>query len=163
MLPSRRKAPSRRGTGGAGARVIFIVSEFHPEIARGLLDGATGVLQRAGIPASCLTILRVSGAFELPVAAARAARGRPRPHAIIALGALVRGHTTQYDVIAHAVAGGLLEVSIRTSIPVTFGVIVAETLAQARARAAHGPRNRGAEAARAALGLLDVFRSMPAR
>jgi 6,7-dimethyl-8-ribityllumazine synthase len=95
--------------------------------------------------------------FELPVVAARIARSRPRPHAIIALGALIRGQTPQYEVIAHAVAQGLVQVAVSTSIPVTFGVIVATTLAQAKARAGGPMGNRGEEAAMAALAVLRLF------
>jgi 6,7-dimethyl-8-ribityllumazine synthase len=162
MLSTRRRG-ARGRLSLAEARVVLIVSEFHPDIARGLLAGATRVLGRAGIPASRHTVLNVSGVFELPMVAARAARRRPAPHAIIALGALVKGQTAQYEVIAHAVAGSLLDVAIRTGIPITFGVIVAQTLAQARARALRGPGNRGMEAATAALGLLKTFAAMPER
>ena len=89
--------------------------------------------------------------------AAHAARARPRPHAIIVLGALIRGQTPQFEVIAHAVAHGLSALSVETGIPVTFGVIVAGTPAQARARAGGSHGNRGAEAALAALSVLELF------
>jgi len=82
-----------------------------------------------------VTLQERTGAFELPVMAAHVARSRPRPDAIIALGALIRGETPQYEVIARAVAQGLTSVSVTTGIPISFGVIVATTLAQAQARA----------------------------
>ena len=108
--------------------------------------------------------------------AARVAKGRGRPDAIIALGALIRGDTPQYEVIAHAVAQGLTQVSVETGIPVAFGVVVATTLAQAKARAglpaAPGRRgrraaqaggslgNRGEEAAMAAINVLQLFQML---
>jgi 6,7-dimethyl-8-ribityllumazine synthase len=105
----------------------------------------------------------VPGSFELPVAAARLAAASPRPDAIIALGTLIRGETPQYDAIAHAVANGLTHVAVSTGVPVGFGVVVAETLAQARARAGGRLGNRGEEAALAALDLLHLFDRTPRR
>ena len=92
------------------------------------------------------------GAFELPVVAARVVAGRPRPDAVIAVGAILRGETPQYEVLAHAVAQGLSQVAVTSTIPVTFGVVVAQTMAQAKART-----NRGSEAALAALAVLRLF------
>lgn len=164
-----------------GKRFVLIASQFHPAIARALVRGAADVLVRAGVSRPRIRLLWAPGAFELPVIAARAARRRPRPHAIIALGALIRGDTPQYEVLAHSAADGLSQVAVETGIPVTFGVIVAKTPAQARSRAGlglwprHGLRrprmrrgaparpaaaitNRGAEAAAAALGVLRLFK-----
>lgn len=112
------------------------------------------------MPASQIRVVAVPGAFELPVVAARAARMQPAPDAIIALGAIIRGETTQYDVIAHAVSQGLTQVAVQTGVPVTSGVIVAETLAQARARSGGSAENRGAEAARAALDLVHLLEQL---
>ena len=138
-------------------RFVIIASTFHAAISRSLVRGATAALRRAGVSASRTRTLWVPGTFELPVVAARVARARPRPHAIIALGAVIRGQTPQYEVIAHAVAQGLSEVSVKTGVPVTFGVIVATTLAQAKARAGGVRGNRGAEAAMAALATLRLL------
>ena len=140
-----------------GKRFVLIASQFHPAIARALVRGAADVLVRAGASWSRIRLLWAPGAFELPVIAARAARRRPRPHAIIALGALIRGDTPQYEVLAHAAANGLSQVAVETGIPVTFGVIVAKTPAQARARADGAMGSRGAEAAAAALGVLRLL------
>ena len=139
-----------------GKRFVLLVSQFHPALSRSLLRGATEALRRAGASAGAIRVIGVPGAFELPVMAAHAARSRPRPHAIIALGVLIRGQTSQYEVLAHAVAEGLTHVSVTTGVPVTFGVVIAETMAQARARA-NGSGNRGEEAALAALGVLRIF------
>ena len=140
-----------------GKRFLLIASQFHPAIARALVRGATDTLIRAGASPSRLRLLWAPGAFELPVIAARAAGRRPRPHAIIALGSLIRGGTPQYEVLAHAAAEGLSQVSVETGIPVTFGIIVAKTPAQARSRAGGAMGNRGEEAAEAALAVLRLF------
>ena len=146
-----------RRSGGAGKPFIVLAAEFHPGLARALVRGAADTLRRQGIPSRRVRVVWVPGAFELPVVAARLARRRPKPGAIIALGVLLRGETSQYEVIAHAVAQGLSQVSVTTGVPVTFGVIVASTLAQARARAGGSMGNRGTEAALAALAVLRLL------
>ena len=149
---------SVRGGGPAkGKRFVIIASQFHPAFVRALVRGATKALRRHGASTRNIRLLWVPGAFEVPLVAARVAGSCPRPDAVIALGVLIRGQTPQYEVIAHAVAQGLTQVAVTYRLPVTFGVIVAETPAQAKARAG-GPRgNRGAEAALAALGVLQLL------
>ncbi len=149
-MPSRSKPRSSR-------RFVILAAEFHRPLAEALVQGASGVLRRHGVAREAIRVLWVPGAFELPVVAARMAAGRPKPEAIIAVGALIRGDTIQYEVLAHAVAQGLSEVAVRARIPVTFGIVVAQTLAQARARAGGRMGNRGAEAAHAALAVLNLF------
>ena len=141
----------------AHTRVTIIASQFNESLSRALVRGAQDVLRRAGVPAAGIRVLWVPGAFELPVVAAQIAGSRRRPNAIIAVGALIRGQTPQYEVLAHAVAQGLTQVAVGAAIPVTFGVIVAENAAQARARAGGAMGNRGAEAAMAALAVLRLF------
>jgi 6,7-dimethyl-8-ribityllumazine synthase len=161
-----------------GKRVVIIASRFHPSLSRALVRGAMRVLRRAGVPQRRIRLLWAPGAFELPVLASRAAAALPRPDAIIALGALIRGETSQHEVLAHAVANGLSQLAVSERLPVTFGLIVAETLAQAKARAGvglrprHGRRrpsrqrpavsvtNRGAEAAAAAVDVLRLFETL---
>ena len=147
----------------AASRVVLVVSQFHPAIARSLVRAASDVLRRGGV--ASIELCSVPGAFELPIVALRCAGTTPRPHAIVALGALIQGDTPQYEVLAHAVAHGLTTVALTSGIPVTCGLIVATTLAQAKARAgllagkAGGSMgNRGAEAARAALEVMRLFR-----
>ena len=145
-------------TGSAkGRRFALIASRFNDALSRALVRGAAGALCRAGASSADIRLLWVPGAFELPVAAARVAKSRPRPHAVIAVGTLIRGQTPQYEVIAHAVAQGLSQVAVTAALPVTFGVIVASTLAQAKARAGGAMGNRGEEAALAALAVLRLF------
>ena len=163
-----RSAPSKpRGApvGGIakGKQFVLIASQFNRPITLALIRGASAVLRRSGASPSDIRLLWVPGAFELPVVASRVARTRPRPDAIIALGALIRGETPQYEVLAHAVAQGLSQVAVTAGLPVTFGVIVADTLAQAKARAGGSAGNRGAEAALAALAVLRLFDKLKQR
>ncbi len=139
-------------------RFVLIASQFHLPLTQALVDSATRTLRQAGVTSRHLRLVWVPGAFEIPFAAADAIHHRPRPDALIALGVLIRGHTPQYAVLAHAVAQGLMHVGIGARVPVAFGVIIAETVAQARARA-HGAENRGAEAAAAALQMVCVKRT----
>ena len=152
-----------------GKQVTILVAEFHPALSRGLVSAATEVLRSSGVAASAIRLVRVPGAFELPVVAAKIASGKRAPDAVVALGVLIRGQTPQYEVLAHAVADGLSQVSVQTGVPVAFGVIVADTVAQAKARAVWPARrgrrrpaveNRGAEAARAAVAVLRLFESI---
>ena len=140
-----------------GKRFVLLASAFHPSIGHALVQGATQALLRAGVSRAAIRVVWAPGAFELPAIAARLAKRRPRPDAIVAVGALIRGGTVQYDVIAHAVAQGLCQVAVEAAMPVTFGVIVAETLAQATARAGGAEGNRGEEAAESALVMLRLF------
>ena len=137
-------------------RIAILASTFHRPLARALVRGATRVLHDAGVAPKAITVYWLPGAFELPVAAARVLRRRQTPDAVIALGALIQGDTPQYEVLAHAVAQGLTQLAVTSAIPVTFGVIIAKSLAQARARAGGSMGNRGAEAAHAALAVLQV-------
>jgi 6,7-dimethyl-8-ribityllumazine synthase len=136
------------------ARVIIVASRFNADITQPLADGARATLEQAGIAASRIELVWVPGAFELPVAAAVAAA--QRPSAIVALGCLIKGQTPQYLTIADAVAWGLTQVGIDAKIPVTFGVIVADSVEQARERCGGAAGHRGAEAAAAAVAMLEA-------
>ena len=156
----RRTGASRPPAASArGKRFVILASSFHEPLSRGLINGSIRALARHGARPGAIQVVWVPGAFELPIVASHVARRRSRPDAVLALGALIRGDTEQYLVLAHAVAAGLTDVSIRTGVPVTFGIVVAHTLAQARARSGSGPRNRGSEAALAALGVLRLLDS----
>ena len=157
-----RSRPHLRGS-ARGKRFVIIASQFNPSITRALIRGATATLVRHGLSGRRVRIVWGPGTFELPVIAVRIARSRPRPDAIIALGALIRGQTPQYEVLAHAAAQGLSQVSITTGIPVTFGIVVAENVAQAKARAGGSMGNRGAEAALAAISVLRLFNQLQRR
>ena len=160
-LDRRRRAAERRGA--KPWRIALIVSQFNEAITSSLVRGARQALLAHGVASHHITELRVPGAFELPVAAATVASAL-RPDAMVALGCLIKGETPQYDAIGRVVAQGLTQVAVESKIPVTFGVIIADTAAQAKARAGGASGNRGQEAALAALELLDAFQGLtPAR
>ena len=146
----------RSRTVARSRRFVIVASQFNPAMTRALARAAKQTLIRAGASLADIDVVWVAGAFELPVAAARAVKAYPRPDAVIALGVLIRGETAQYEVIANAVAQGLMHVSVTSGIPVSFGVVVAETSAQAKARSGGRLGNRGAEAAEAALSVLSA-------
>lgn len=149
-------------------RFAIVVSRFNDAITRRLLEGAQDILLRHGVAASRLTIVWVPGSFELPLAAQRLAQTQ-RYAAVICLGAVIRGETSHYDHVATAAARGVARAGLTTGVPVIFGVITAETMAQALARAGGtaGPdgrrSHRGRDAALAALEMASVMRQVASR
>jgi 6,7-dimethyl-8-ribityllumazine synthase len=132
---------------GSRVKVGIAVSEFNAFVTEGLLRGALEALQRAGVADP--TVVRVPGAFELPVVAkALAEAGHD---CVVALGAVIRGETDHYTLVANECAAGLRQVAVVTGVPVTLGVLAAEHAEQAKERALPGAGNKGAEAAEAAI------------
>jgi 6,7-dimethyl-8-ribityllumazine synthase len=140
-----------------GLRVAVVYAAFNPKVVGGLVDGALAALAEMG--AAGLVREQVPGAFELPLAALAAA-GSGRFDAVVALGAVIRGETDHYEHIAREAAAGLAAVARDTGVPVGFGVLTVDDEAQALARSAPGPENKGAEAARAAVGMVHVVRRL---
>ena len=143
--------------------VAVIVSRYNASITDALLDGARRVWVENGGEADALAIVDAPGSFELPVLALAAATARtgclphPRVAGIVALGCLIRGQTMHDRHIARAVAHGLVSVSLKTDVPVTFGVLTVDTPEQAQDRAGGSRRNKGADAMHA---LLETMRSI---
>ncbi|MFB6259027.1 MAG: 6,7-dimethyl-8-ribityllumazine synthase [Flavobacteriales bacterium] len=135
-------------------RIGIVVAEWNQEITEALLEGAVQELKGAGLGEENLVINRVPGSFEIPYGVQRQLTG-DSPDAVLALGSLIRGATTHFDVIAHSVAHTLQELSIRFSTPVLFGVLTDENMDQARERAGGSKGNKGQEAALAAMRLLS--------
>lgn len=130
-----------------GLRVGVVVSDFNEFVTAGLLAGALQYLERAGVADP--TVVHVPGAFELPVVAkALAGAGHD---CVVALGAVIRGETDHYTLVATEAARGLQQVAVETGVPVTLGVLAAEEAGQARERSLPGAGNKGAEAAEAAI------------
>ena len=142
-----------------GLRVAVIRARFHPAVADGLLSGALAALRDMGAADDAVGVVDVPGAFELPLAA-RAGAESGRFDAVVALGAVIRGETDHYEHIAREAAAGLAAVARETGVPVGFGVLTVDDEAQARARSAEGPGNKGAEAARAAVAMVHVLRAL---
>jgi 6,7-dimethyl-8-ribityllumazine synthase len=141
---------------GARRSVGIVVARFNGEVTSRLLDGAIAALEEAGVERDRIDVVPVPGAFELPLGAMALARTR-RYSCVIALGCVIRGETPHFDFVAGEAASGLQVAALETGIPVSFGVLTCDTREQADARAG-GPRgNKGAEAARSALEMADVF------
>jgi 6,7-dimethyl-8-ribityllumazine synthase len=156
------KAAPEGGSEGQGLKVALLTSSFNAAIVDGLLTGARQALSEMGVAAADITVIDVPGAFELPLAAQAAARSK-RFDAIVALGAVVRGETDHYQHIARETASGLAAVARETGVPVGFGVLTVTDEKQAIGRARPGPNNKGGEAARAAVTMVRVLRSLQAK
>jgi 6,7-dimethyl-8-ribityllumazine synthase len=124
-----------------------------------LVRGARAALADAGVSSSDITIVRVPGAFEIPLAARRLARSG-QYDAVVCLGCVIKGETMHFEYISSAVSHGIMAVSADTGVPVTFGALTTLTEDQAIARAADGPDNKGREAARAAVEMSGLVREL---
>ena len=140
-------------------RFAVVVSRFNLEITQGLLTGALAALEHGGVSPAARTVVWVPGAFELPLTVQRLAESGDYD-AIVCLGCLIKGDTMHFEYIAESVAHGLAQVALQSGIPIAFGVLTTLTEAQAVERAAPGPGNKGAEAARAALEMASLFRAL---
>ena len=142
-----------------GARLAIVVGRFHAPITEGLLDGSMKILRRNGVDTERVRVVRCPGAFEIPLVAKKlAASGNY--DAVICLGAVIRGATYHFEIIADGVASGIKEVALQTGIPVTLGVITTNTVEQAEERAGANERNKGGEAALAALEMVRLLKKL---
>ena len=140
-----------------GFRFAIIVSRFNADVTDGLLTGARAALAEAGVCDEDITLVRVPGAFELPVAAGKLA-STGRFDAIICLGCVIKGDTMHFEYISAAASQGIMDVTTTSGVPVAFGMLTALDDEQARARAADGPDNKGREAAHAAVEMATLWR-----
>ena len=147
------------GLNAKGLRFALVASRFNEALCEKLLAGALDCLQRHGASDGDLTIVRVPGAWEIPVVARRLALSRSHD-AVIALGVLIRGETSHYDLIASSVARGLAGAAVESGVPVLFGVLAAETPEQALDRAGGKHGNRGWEAAMAAIEAAGLLKQL---
>src|SRR4051794_533333 len=138
-----------------------VVAKFNDFITDRLQRGALAALESAGAGGAAVTLVRVPGAFEIPMAA-RAAAETGRFDAIVCLGCLIRGETPHFEYIASAAAHGIMTAAGDTGVPMAFGVLTTNTLAQAMERAGGGPDNKGREAAAAAIEMAGLYRSLAA-
>jgi 6,7-dimethyl-8-ribityllumazine synthase len=136
---------------GADRTVGIVVSRFNGEISNRLLESALETLTAAGVSDERITVMPVPGAFELPIGAMALAKTR-RYSCVIALGCVVRGETAHFEYVAGEAASGLQLAGLETGVPVAFGVLTVDTTEQAEARV-----DKGADAARAALEMADLF------
>ncbi len=140
-----------------GAKIAVVASRFNDFIVRELLDGALDCLRRHGVDDADVDTAWVPGSFEIPMAAQRLA-GSGRYAAVICLGCLIQGDTPHFGFIASEVVKGVAQVSLDSKVPVTFGVITADTLDQAIERSGTKAGNKGFDAALTALEMIDLWR-----
>ena len=143
----------------SGLKTAIIASRFNDFVTGRLIEGAVDCLLRHGSGETDITVIRVPGSFEIPLAAKKTASSG-KYDAVICLGALIRGQTPHFDYIAAEVTKGIAQVSLDTGLPVTFGVITADTLEQAIDRAGAKAGNKGFEAALGAVEMADLLRQI---
>jgi 6,7-dimethyl-8-ribityllumazine synthase len=152
--------PTIQATGRAhGFRFAIIVSKYHDFVTARLEAAALAALSTAGAAPENVTVVRVPGAFEIPIAAQRAGESG-RFDAVICLGCLIRGETPHFDYISSAVSLGLTSAAAATGVPMAFGVLTTNSVEEALARAGEGTQNKGHEAASAAIEMAEVVASL---
>jgi 6,7-dimethyl-8-ribityllumazine synthase len=140
-----------------GLRVAIVASRWNDFIVSRLIGGAVDALERLGAASDAITIIRVPGSFELPMAAKRAAMS-DEYDAVVCLGVVIRGETSHNEYIAAEVIKGIANVSLETNLPITLGVVTADTLEQAIDRAGAKSGNKGFDAAMTAVELVNLYR-----
>lgn len=145
----------------ADARFAIVASRFNHFIVDRLVDGALDALKRHGGDLERVTIVRVPGAWEMPVAVSRLAASH-KFDAVIAIGAVIRGSTPHFDYIAAEVSKGLAHVSTSTTVPIAFGVLTTDTIEQAVERAGTKAGNKGFDAAVSAIEMVALGRALSA-
>ncbi len=142
-----------------GFRFAIIVSRFNDFISSRLVEGAMDALQRHGAGEEQVSLVKVPGAFETPLAAKKLAESG-KYDAVICLGAVIRGATPHFDYVAAEVSKGIANVALECSVPITFGVLTTDNLEQAIERAGSKSGNKGYDAAMAAIEMVNLFKEL---
>jgi 6,7-dimethyl-8-ribityllumazine synthase len=142
-----------------GFRFAVLVSRFNDFISSKLVEGAMDALKRHGGNEEQITLIKVPGAFEIPLAAKKLAESG-KFNAIICLGAVIRGSTPHFDYVAAEVSKGIAQVALESKVPVTFGVLTTDNLEQAIERAGSKSGNKGWDAAMAAMEMANLFKQI---
>ena len=143
----------------SGKKVAIVVSRFNEFITGKLIDGTVDTLVRHGVKEDQIDVIWVPGSFEIPAIARRVAK-KKKHDALICLGCVIRGDTPHFDYIAAEVSKGVASVSLESEMPVLFGVLTTDTIEQAIERAGTKAGNKGADAAMAAIELMDLYRQL---
>jgi 6,7-dimethyl-8-ribityllumazine synthase len=142
-----------------GFRFAIVVSRWNDMLTSRLLEGALDALESSGASESAVEVFKVPGAFELPLASLKAAESG-KFDAVIALGIVIRGETPHFDYVAGEAAKGITQASLKTGVPVMFGVITADTVEQAMNRSGLKAGNKGFEAAMSAIEVASLYSQM---
>ena len=140
-----------------GLQFAIVLSRFNALIGDRLLEGALDTLMRHGVSEEEITIAKVPGAFEIPLAASALAK-TGRYDAVICLGAVIRGATAHFDYVAGPLASGLASLAVESGVPILFGVLTTETIEQALERAGTKAGNKGADVAAAAIEMANLLK-----
>ena len=157
-LPVEKSSPAQNEQSAKGFRFAIVASRWNDGLVTRLIDGALKALAQSSAGKDAVQIFRVPGSFEIPLCALKAAESR-KFDAVICLGVIIRGDTPHFEYIASETTRGIGEAGLKTGVPVLFGVITADNVEQANARAGEGPENKGFEAAMAAIELVNLYRS----
>ncbi|MBI2118234.1 MAG: 6,7-dimethyl-8-ribityllumazine synthase [Elusimicrobia bacterium] len=136
-------------------KFAIIVSRFNQSITQKLLEGALSAFKKHKIQQKEISVYWVPGAFEIPYLASRLAE-KKKFNAIICLGCILKGETAHNEYISQAVANGIMQISISSKIPITFGILTPDNLKQAQERSGKGSSNKGVEAAEAAILMTEI-------
>jgi 6,7-dimethyl-8-ribityllumazine synthase len=139
-----------------GKKFGIIVSRFNSFVSEKLLEGALDTLLRSGAEEGAIDVARVPGAFEIPIMAQKMAKSGSYD-AIICLGAVIRGATSHYDLVANEAAKGIAQVGLDSGVPTIFGVLTTDTIEQAIERAGSKAGNKGSEAALTAIEMINLL------
>ena len=140
-------------------KFAIILSLFNEFIGQKLLDGALGTLKESGCPDENIDIIKVPGAFEIPVTA-DILLSKKKYDAVICLGAIIRGDTPHFEYVSQSVSSGITQVSIKYGKPVLFGVLTTDTVKQALQRAGDKGENKGSAVSLAAIEMADLMRKL---
>ncbi len=140
----------------AGLRVALVVAKYNDFVTERLQTGALAALAKAGVASGDITVVKVPGAFEIPLAAQQAAASA-KVDAVVCLGCLIKGATAHFEYIASAVSHGITAAAAATGVPIAFGVLTTNSVEEAIERAGEGPSNKGWEAAVAAIDMATVI------
>lgn len=143
---------------GKGLRIAIVASRWNSFITERLLEGALDALKRNGVAESDITVARVPGTWEIPVAAKKLATAGG-VDAVVSIGCLIRGATPHFDYLASNVTSGLGAIALEAGVPVTYGILTVENIEQAVERAGTKAGNKGAEAALAAIEMANLMKS----
>ena len=141
---------------GTDCKIAIVLSLFNEFISQKLLEGALSTLKENGVNDDSIDLVKVPGAFELPVTAGKLASSN-KYNAIICLGAVIKGGTPHFEYVSGAAANGILDVSLKYEIPVMFGVLTTNTVEQAMERSGGKDGNKGKDVALAALEMIDLM------
>jgi 6,7-dimethyl-8-ribityllumazine synthase len=145
---------------GKGLRVAVVASRFNLEVTDGLLAGAMEALHQNGVATENITLIRVPGAFEIPLAAKRAALSRSFD-GVVAIGCVIRGETAHFEYISLHATSGIGQVALETGVPIALGILTADTDEQAAARSQPNRDNKGYEAAMAVIEMINLLKQIP--